>query len=49
MNNKEKYSLAMSYVPWQVWEEIFNPECALEKGTCFPSLVMPFCWKGGRR
>lgn len=37
----------MSYVPWQRWEELFCPEDALQKGTTFPSLVMPFVGKGG--
>ena len=40
-------SLAMAYVPWQRWEELFCPEEALRRGTAFPSLEKPFCWKGG--
>jgi len=40
--------LAMAYVPFQMWEELFCPEEALRRGTAFPSLEMPFCPKGGR-
>lgn len=43
----EKYPLAMAYVPWQHFEEIFdNLEEAYRTGTIFPELDMPFT---GRR
>lgn len=46
-NNRQIYApLGMSYVPWQNWEDMFDPENALERGTAFPSLEMPFCRKG---
>ena len=45
----DKYALGMSYVPWQRWEEIFDPGHALAAGSTFPSLIMPFCPKGGHR
>ena len=45
----DKYTLGMSYVPWQSWEEIFDPGHALAAGSAWPSLIMPFCPKGGYR
>lgn len=39
--------LAMSYVPWQQWGELYDECTALERGTAFPALYMPFC-QGGR-
>ncbi len=46
---KEKCSLAMAYVPWQNWEPMYNEEQALERGTAFPSLDLPFCGRGPER
>lgn len=40
--------LAMSYVPWQPWGELYDEKVALERGTAFPALDLPFCG-GGRR
>lgn len=41
-------SLAMAYVPYQMWETVMTGEEALRAGTVFPSLVKPFCMgKGG--
>lgn len=36
-------ALAMAYVPWQRWEQLYAPEKALCRGTLFPSLDLPFC------
>lgn len=38
--------LAMSYVPMQVWGETYEGLKALDAGTLFPELDLPFC---GRR
>lgn len=38
--------LAMSYVPWQTWGTLYDERMALERGTVFPELDLPFC---GRR
>lgn len=35
--------LAMSYVPWQTWGELYDEKVALERGTAFPVLDLPFC------
>lgn len=39
-------SLAMVYAPWQSFEELYEPEEALCRGTLFKALDKPFC--GGR-
>ncbi|MCD7833520.1 MAG: spore coat associated protein CotJA [Lachnospiraceae bacterium] len=40
--------LAMSYVPCQQWEILYDPCTALKVGTVFESLCKPFCGKGGK-
>ena len=39
--------IAMAYVPWQRWKSTYDPEKALERGTIFPELDLPFL--GGDR
>ncbi|MDD3410967.1 MAG: spore coat associated protein CotJA [Eubacteriales bacterium] len=34
--------LAMSYVPWQTWGDLYEEETALVRGTIFPVLDLPF-------
>lgn len=34
--------LAMSYVPMQKWEDLYAPAVALERGTMFAKLDLPF-------
>ena len=34
--------LAMAYVPMQQFGEMYSPEVALERGTLFPELDLPF-------
>lgn len=42
--------LAMAYVPWQRFEKTYNLNEALEIGTIFPELDLPFLgYKGGRQ
>lgn len=41
--------IAMAYVPWQKWQEIYEPCRALESGTIFKELDKPFLGKGGMR
>ncbi len=38
-------SLAMSYVPWQPYSELYSECVALERGTAFPALYLPFLAK----
>ena len=37
--------LAMSYVPMQKWEDLYAPPMALERGTLFAKLDLPFIGK----
>ena len=41
----DKTPLAMAYVPFQQWGEVYDDEDALSRGTLFPELDLPF--KGG--
>ncbi len=43
----ENAPLAMAYVPVQQWGETSSPEEALDNGSLFPELVLPFM-RGGR-
>lgn len=36
--------LAMAYVPWQQWEQPYELNVSLQRGTIFPSLDLP--WEG---
>lgn len=39
--------IAMAYVPFQEWEELYSDDEGLKNGTMFPSLNKPFlAWKG---
>jgi len=38
--------LAMAYVPVQKWEKLYDPAAALEHGTLFCRLDLPFIGKG---
>lgn len=37
-----EYPIGMAYVPWQQWNEVFDAETALCRGTLFPELELPF-------
>ncbi|MBQ2251833.1 MAG: spore coat associated protein CotJA [Clostridia bacterium] len=39
-------SLAMVYSPVQVWRDIYDLECALERGTLFAELDKPLLSAG---
>lgn len=41
--------VAMQYVPWQHWNQIYSPEDGLKCGTIFPELNKPFYGKGACR
>lgn len=40
--NVSGQSVAMAYVPWQYFHNVYEPEKALEIGTIFPELEKPF-------
>lgn len=44
----ENASLAMAYVPFQQWNNVYTMDEALNKGTLFPDLEFPF-ERGGIR
>lgn len=44
----EKTPLAMAYVPFQQWGEVYDEDDAFEAGTLFPELNFPFERGGGR-
>ena len=46
MKMQNTFSLAMCYVPWQKWQNIYKPENALCAGTIFQELDLDFL---GRR
>ncbi|MEG2175109.1 MAG: spore coat associated protein CotJA [Oscillospiraceae bacterium] len=41
--------IAMAYVPRQMWSQTYKPEAALDRGTIFPALDLPFLAAGGER
>lgn len=41
--------LAMAYVPWQIWRDIYETEKGFHCGTIFKELNLPFVGKGGNR
>lgn len=41
--------IAMAYVPWQQFGDLYEPDKALSVGTVFPELNKPFVGKGGMR
>ena len=42
----EHFPVAMAYVPWQTWNQVYAFDKALCTGTLFPELDKPFI---GRR
>lgn len=41
--------LAMAYVPWQAWRDIYDAEKGFHRGTIFQELDKPFDCQGGMR
>lgn len=39
--------LAMAYVPWQKWENIYSSDKGFKRGTIFADLDKPFYGRGG--
>lgn len=38
----DQYPVAMAYVPWQRWQQVYPVEQAFCRGTIFPDLDKPF-------
>lgn len=46
-NNLEDMPLAMAYVPYQQWRDLYSPNQGFNRGTIFKELDLPFtCAKG---
>lgn len=45
----DSMTVAMQYVPWQHWDQIYCPEEGLQYGTIFPELNKPFYGRGACR
>ncbi len=43
----ESMPLAMAYVPWQKWQNIYEAEKGFCNGTIFQDLNLPFYGTGG--
>lgn len=43
----ENMPLAMAYVPWQTWQNIYDAEKGFCNGTIFQDLNLPFLGMGG--
>lgn len=41
------FPVGMAYVPWQVWQNLYEPEQGLCEGTIFMDLNQIFCGKRG--
>lgn len=46
-NSSQKMVLAMAYVPWQRWGNLYDLDQALMAGTIFADLNKPFRGTGG--
>lgn len=38
----QQVSLAMAYIPFQRWENLYTPEIGFDRGTLFADLDKPF-------
>ena len=47
MDTPDTFPGAMAYVPWQKWQNIYEPCKGLNQGTIFQDLDKPFHGKGG--
>ena len=46
-DNLEDMTLAMAYVPYQQWRDLYDPNEGFKRGTIFKELDFPFtCAKG---
>ncbi len=41
-NNIAHFPIGMAYVPWQKWKKIYRSDIALQRGTIFQELDLPF-------
>lgn len=43
----DQYPIGMAYVPWQAFQDLYDPHMGLRRGTLFKELDDPFCGKRG--
>ena len=43
----EDFPIAMAYVPWQKWRNLYEPCKGFQRGTIFEDLSKPFHGRGG--
>lgn len=43
----EDFPIAMAYVPWQRWRDLYDSNKGFHRGTIFRELDKSFCGKGG--
>lgn len=49
-NEIDSFPIAMAYVPWQQWENIYEADLGLKQGTIFKDLDKPYtCGRGVRK
>ena len=46
-SDREDWAIAMAYVPWQQFQNLYDLDRALQVGTIFSELDKPFTGKGG--
>ena len=39
---ERNYAVAMAYVPWQQWQNVYTMEQGFARGTIFPDIDLPF-------
>ncbi len=44
--NIDLFPVGMAYVPWQCWQEVYPIDVAINMGTIFPDLSLPFIMGG---
>lgn len=44
--NIDSYPIAMAYVPWQQWKDVYEVGKGFRCGTIFPELYKPFLGRG---
>ncbi|MBW4848019.1 MAG: spore coat associated protein CotJA [Lachnospiraceae bacterium] len=44
--NIDMFPVGMAYVPWQCWQEVYPIDVAINMGTIFPDLSLPFIMGG---
>lgn len=46
---EQQFPIGMGYIPWQMWRQTYPLEEALNRGTIFPELDLPFNYRRYQR